>query len=62
MGSKSITANIGIIQGHDSIMCGCFCIGFINFMLRVKSLLDYTNFFSPIKYANNNKIILKYFQ
>ena len=28
-------------------MSGCFCIGFIGFMLKGKSLLDYTNFFSP---------------
>ena len=28
-------------------MCGYFCIGFIDFMLKGKSLLDYTNLFSP---------------
>ena len=27
-------------------MCGYFCIGFIDFMLKFKSLLDYTNLFS----------------
>ena len=42
-------------------MCGYFCTGFIDFMLKVKSLLDYTNLFSPIDYEKN-KIILKYFQ
>ena len=26
-------------------MCGYFCIGFIDFMLKGKSLLDYTIFF-----------------
>ena len=26
-------------------MCGYFCIGFIGFMLKDKSLLDYTNLF-----------------
>ena len=26
-------------------MCGYCCIGFIDFMLKVKSLLDYTNLF-----------------
>ena len=36
-------------------MCGYFCIGFIiNFMLEDKSLLDYTNLFSPNKYERNN--------
>ena len=27
-------------------MCGYFCIGFIDFMLKDKSLLDYANLFS----------------
>ena len=42
-------------------MCRYFCIGFIDFMLKGKSLLDYTNLF-PNDYENNDKIILKYFQ
>ena len=44
------------------IICGYFCIGFIDFMLRGKILLDNTNLFSPTDYENNDKIILKYFQ
>ena len=43
-------------------MCRCFCIGFIDFMLKGKSLLDYTNLFSADNYEKNDKIILKYFQ
>ena len=43
-------------------MCGYFCIGFIDFMLKGKSLLDYTNLFSPNDYEKNDKIILKYSQ
>ena len=43
-------------------MCGYFSIGFINFMLKGKSLLDYTNLFSPNDYEKNDKIVLKYFQ
>ena len=54
--------NIYRIQAYDSIMCGYFCIGFIDFMLKGKSLLDYTNLFSPNDYEKNDKIILKYFQ
>ena len=42
-------------------MCGYFCIGFIDFMLKGKSLLPYTNLFSVNDYEKNNKIILKYF-
>ena len=44
---KKIITNIYRIQAYDSIMCGYFCIGFINFMFDGKSLTDYTNLFSP---------------
>ena len=37
-------------------MCGYFCIGFIDFMLKGKSLLDYTNLFSPNEYEIDDKI------
>ena len=50
------------IQAYDSIMCKYFCVGFIDFMLKGKSLLDYANLFSPNDYEKNGKIILKYFQ
>ena len=43
VGSKNIIANIYKIQAYKSIMCGCFYIEFINFMLKGKSLLDYNN-------------------
>ena len=43
-------------------MCGYFCIGFLDFTLKGKSLLDYTKLFSPKDYKKNDKIILKYFQ
>ena len=36
-------------------MCGYFCIGFIDFMLKGKSLLDYTNLFYPNDYEKNDK-------
>ena len=43
-------------------MSGCFCIGFIDFMFKSKSLLDYTNLCSPYDYEKSDKIILKQFQ
>ena len=46
IGRKNVIANIFRIQAYDSIMCGYFCIGFINFMLKGKSLTKYTNLFS----------------
>ena len=36
-------------------MCGCFCIGFVDFMLKSKSLLHYTNLFSLNDYEKNDK-------
>ena len=49
------------IQAYSSVMCGYLCIGFIDFMLKGKSLLEYTNLFPPNDYEKNNKIILKFF-
>ena len=45
--NKNITTNIFRIQANNSIMCGYFCIGLINFMLAGKNLIDYTSLFSP---------------
>ena len=39
MANKNIITNIYRIQSYDSIMCGYFCIGFIDFMLKGESLL-----------------------
>ena len=62
IGNKNIMTYIYRIQAYDSITCGYFCIGFIYFMLKGKSLLVYTNLFSSNEYEKNDKIILKYFQ
>ena len=62
IGNKNIITNIYRIQAYDSIMCGYFCIGFIDFMLKGESMLDYANLFSPNDYEKNDKIILKHFQ
>ena len=45
--SLYITTNIFIIQAFDSITCGYFCIGFIDFMLSGKIVTEFTNLFSP---------------
>ena len=39
LGNKNIITNIYRIQAKHSIMCGYFCIGLINFMLKVKVCL-----------------------
>ena len=43
-------------------MCGYFCIGFIDFMLKGKSSTDFTNLFSPNNLQKNDDIILRYFK
>ena len=45
IGNKSIKANIFWVQANNSVICGYFCIGFIDFMLVSKKLTDYTSLF-----------------
>ena len=45
--NKIIKTSICRIQAYDSIMCGYFSIGFINFMLAGKTLNEFTNLSSP---------------
>ena len=59
MRKKNVIIDFYRIQAYNSIMWGYFCIGFIGFMLKGKSFLDYTNLFSPNDYGKNDKIILK---
>ena len=61
IGNKNITANNFRLQAYDSVMCGYFSIGFINYIFMDKSLIDYTNHFSPKQFKKNDDIILNYF-
>ena len=58
IGNKNIKANIFRVQANDSVMCGYFCIGFIDFMLAGKKLTGYTSLFSPHDFKKNDDIIL----
>ena len=62
IGNKNVKANIYWVQANDSVMCGYFCIGFIDFMLAGKTLIDYTTLFSPHDFNKNDRIILSYFK
>ena len=62
VGNKNIIANIFRVQANDSVMCGYFCIGFIDFMLADKKLTDYTSLFSLYDFKKNDDIILSYFK
>ena len=59
--NRNIKTNIFRIQAYDSIMCGYFCIGFIDFMFKGKSMTKYANLFSPIDFKKNDDTILNYF-
>ena len=61
IGNRNIISNIYRIQNYDSIMCGYFCIGYIDYMFIGKSLADYTNLFSPNNFKKNDDTILNYF-
>ena len=50
------------MQATNSIMYGYFCIGFIDFILAGKTLIDYTDLFSPYDFNKNDSIILGYFK
>ena len=43
-------------------MYGYFCIGFIDFMLAGKIMIDYTNLFSLYDFNKNGIITLSYFK
>ena len=60
--NKNIIANIFRVQANDSVLCGYFCIGFIDFMPAGKKLTDYTSLFSPHDFKKNDDIILSYFK
>ena len=45
--NKNIKTNIFRIKAFESIMCGYFCIGFIDFMLAGMILTEFINLFSP---------------
>ena len=59
--SLSITTNIFRIQAYDSVMCGYFCIGFIDFIFKGKTLTEFRNLFSPNNFKKDDDIVLKYF-
>ena len=61
-GNKKIIANIFRAQANDSVMCGYFSIGFIDFILAEKQLNNFTSFFCPHDFKKNNGIILSYFK
>ena len=62
IGNKNIKANIFRVQANNSVMCGYFCIRFIDFMLADKKLTDFTNLVSPYDFDKYDQIIFSYFK
>ena len=60
IGNKNIKGSIFRVQANDLVMCGYFCIAFIDFMLAGKKSTDFTNLFSPHDFKKNDNIILSY--
>ena len=56
-----VVTNIFRMQAYDSVMCGYFCIRFIDFMLAGKTLTDFTNPFSRNNFEKKDVITIKYF-
>ena len=54
-----VVTNIFRIQAYDSVLCGCFCIVFIDFMLADKGV---NNLFSSNNFKKNDDIILTNFR
>ena len=57
--NKKIKASIFRIQAYE---CEYFCIELINYMLKGKTLLDYTNLFSPNDFKENDRVIKRIFK
>ena len=56
--NKNTNTNIFQIQAYDSLICGYFYIGFINFN---EFIHYFTNLFSLKNFKKNDDIILNYF-
>ena len=54
IGNKNIKTSVFRIQDNNSIMCGYFCILFIEYMLNNKTLTDFTNIFISWNFKKND--------
>ena len=57
--NKIIIANIFQVQANNSVMCGNFCIGFIDFMLAGKKLTDFTSMTNSASFKYKTSITRK---
>ena len=59
--NKNMMTTVCRIQTYDSVMCGYFCIGVVDFMFKGNRLTGFTNLVSPNNFKKNDDIILNYF-
>ena len=62
IGNKNVKANVFRVQASNSIMCGYFCNGVINFMFAGKKLIDFTFFLSPFNFDKKRLYNFELFQ
>ena len=60
--NRNIKTNTFRIQANNSIVCGYFCMGFIDFMLAGKTLIGYASLCLPYHFERHDEIILSHFQ
>ena len=56
--NKNIIANIFRLQAYDLVICGYFCTGFVDFMLKDYNLTGFTKLFSSNDFKKDDDIIL----
>ena len=62
IGHNIIKTNIFRKQADNSVMCGYFFIGFIDFMFAGKSLINFASLFSSYDFKKNDETMLNYFK
>ena len=63
IGNRNMQTNIFRIQPYDLAMFSYFCTEFIDFIVKGKTLTDFTNLFSPNNFfKKNDDIIWNYFK
>ena len=62
VGNKNIKSNIFRIQASNSIICGYFCIAFIDFMFAGIIVSNFLSLLSPYNFEKIDTIILSYFK
>ena len=63
IGNKDIKyiTNIDKMKAYDSVMCGYFCIAFIDCMFKSKRLTAFTNLLPQSNFKDNDRVISNYY-